>query len=92
MNGFWQTCLALATVAFVAAFWWKLGDPAYLETMSDETLKRFGARLVRGENGKTYAEPPPPAKRLKLSLLLGLILAILYGCFLKFGVLGLFAQ
>jgi hypothetical protein len=73
----------MAVVADPVLMWRKLGDPAYLEDWSPDALRRIGAKLVKGENGRVYAEPPSPLKRLQLSLLIGLFMAVLLGCFFK---------
>jgi hypothetical protein len=83
VHPFYKMCLVMAVVAYPVLMWRKLGDPTYLETWHPDALRWIGAKLVKGKNGRTYAEPPPPLKRLQLSLLLGLVLAVLLGCFFK---------
>jgi hypothetical protein len=78
-----QGCIILAVVGMPVIIWKKLGDPIYLETLPPDALKRLGAKLIKGENGRVYAEPPPVAIRLQQSLLGGVVFAILLACFYK---------
>jgi hypothetical protein len=59
--------------------WRKLGDTEYVESLGPSARRLFGIKLFTGTNGRTYTQPPPPIKRLKISLLFGLAGAAVLG-------------
>lgn len=66
------------------AMWRKLGDAEYVSGLTPRFQRACGVRLYTGTNGKTYVEPPPPLKRLQVSLAVGLLTAALFGSVLAF--------
>jgi hypothetical protein len=59
--------------------WRKLGDAEHVERLGPSVRRLFGIKIFTGTNGRTYAEPPVPKKRLKISLLFGLAMAAVLG-------------
>lgn len=64
--------------------WRMLGDVEFVSGLDPRLQRAYGVRLYTGTNGKTYVEPPPPFKRLKVSLLMGLLTAALLASALAF--------
>lgn len=76
--------IAKWTVWTPIALWRKLGDAEYVERLDPRLQKAYGLKLRTGVNGKIYVEPPPPLKRLQISLLFGLLTAAVLAGFLSF--------
>jgi hypothetical protein len=74
-----QISLVFAAVVTPVALWRKLGDTEYVEGLGPFVRRILGIKIVTGTNGRTYTEPPPPIKRLQISLLFGLAWAALLG-------------
>jgi hypothetical protein len=66
--------------------WRSLGNAEFVSSLSPRLQKAYGVQIFTGMNGKTIAEPPPPLKRLKVSLLLGLLTAAIFSSVLAFVV------
>jgi len=67
-----QVLLVGCAIGCPVIIWHKLGDTEYVERLGPTLQRIFGIKLFTGENGRTYMEPPPPLKRLQISLLWGL--------------------
>jgi hypothetical protein len=79
---FAQLLIVTWTIACPIGVWRKLGDLEFVAGLDPRLQRAYGVRLYTGTNGKTYVEPPPPLKRLKVSLLMGLLSAALLGAVL----------
>jgi hypothetical protein len=62
--------------------WRKLGDDDFVSDLSPSGKRLMGVKTAKGSNGKTYFEPPPPLKRLRLCLIFGLLWASFCGSLL----------
>jgi hypothetical protein len=59
---------------------WKiLGDADWCARLDPRLQKAYGVKLYVGKNGRNYVDPPPPLKRLQVSLAIGLLTATLLG-------------
>ncbi len=78
-----QFALIFWAIGMPVILWRRLGDDIeYLEGFNPSARKLLGIKIFTGVNGRTYAEPPPPMKRLTISLLFGLAwAAMLAGVF-----------
>jgi hypothetical protein len=70
-----QICVVCAVVFCPIIVWRGFGNADALIKWGPVLLALLGIKLFKGTNGRIYAEPPPPLKRLQLSLLFGLLWA-----------------
>ena len=83
----WAQIMIVAwTVLGPVAMWRSLGDADYVAGLHPRLQKAYGVKLRTGINGKHYADPPPPLKRLQVSLFFGLLTAAVLAAILSFAV------
>ena len=81
-----QLLIFAVAIVLPIQMWFKLGDADYVDTLSERQQRAWGVKLIKGPNGRYYAKPPPPFKRLLVSVTSGLLLALVLTALVRFAI------